>query len=515
MSKAIIQSAIGFLTQLARAFRPAAAATATEDGSAETRVETAGRTDIEYSSRHGKRERRPASGRGPARSQAPVRREPRTPVPASDHPAVAPRIYSRDEHNISRKFISPAALKVLYRLDGAGFRACLVGGGVRDLLLGREPKDFDIATDAHPEQVRELFRNCRLIGRRFRLAHVRFGPEIIEVATFRAAHELDSDEAEMTDEGRILRDNVYGTIENDVWRRDFTVNALYYDIHDFSVIDYVGGVEDLKNGVLRLIGDAEQRYREDPVRMLRAIRFAAKLGFKLDPQAAQPLREFGALLDEISPARLFDETMKLFHGGTALASFEQLRHYDLFAHLFPATDAGLAHQHGGFPATLVGLALANTDKRIAEDKPVTPAFLLAALLWDSVEAERQRLEANGVSPLDAMELAADTVIAQQMAQLAVPRRYTQVTREIWTLQLRLPNRTPKRVERMLEHPRFRAAYDFLALRAAAGEPLGELVEWWTRYQESDDEERVGVLGEAQGERLPAPRRRRRRRRTPT
>ncbi len=513
VSKAIIQGAIAFLAQLARVFRPATPASLRDEIARDPIADAVGRTDLEFSSRHSTRERRPAGTRSATRK--PARRTPRQPESSRERPAGAPRIYTRDEHTISRKFISPAALKVLYRLDGAGFRACLVGGGVRDLLLGREPKDFDIATDAHPEKVRELFRNCRLIGRRFRLAHVRFGAEIIEVATFRAAHELDSDEAEMTDDGRILRDNVYGTIEDDVWRRDFTVNALYYDIHDFSVIDYVGGVEDLKNGALRLIGDAGQRYREDPVRMLRAIRFAAKLGFTLETAAAKPLHELGELLDEVSPARLFDETMKLFHGGAALASFELLRHYNLFTHLFPATEAALALQHGDFPATLVGLALANTDQRIAQDKPVTPAFLLAALLWDSVEAESQRLEATGVSPLDAIELAADTVLAEQVAQLAVPRRFTQMTREIWTLQLRLPNRSPKRVERMLEHPRFRAAYDFLALRAAAGEPLEELVEWWTRYQESDDEQRVDVLNEAQGDRAAAPRRRRRRRRTPT
>jgi len=423
----------------------------------------------------------------------------------------APRIYTRDEHDISRKYISPGALKVLYRLDSAGYRACLVGGGVRDLLLGREPKDFDIATDAQPEQIRELFRNCRLIGRRFRLAHVRFGPEIVEVATFRAAHVDDSDEAQTSDEGRILRDNIYGAIEDDVWRRDFTVNALYYDIHDFSVIDYVGGVEDLKQGVLRLIGDADVRYREDPVRMLRAIRFAVKLGFKLDPAAAQPLTTLGHLLEEIAPARLFDEALKLFHGGCALQAFAEMRQHGLFARLFPATEATLAHLDGGFPATLVGRALASTDARVAEGKPVTPSFLLAALLWDALDAERAKLEGTGMAAPDALTLGGDRVISQQVARLAIPRRFTQATREIWALQLRLPRRSASRVPRLLEHPRFRAAYDFLALRAGAGEPLHELVEWWTAYQDADAAGRAELLNALSADGAARPRRRRRRR----
>lgn len=409
-----------------------------------------------------------------------------------------PRIYPRDEHTISRKHISSAALKVLYRLNDAGYQACLVGGGVRDLLLGREPKDFDIATNALPEQVRELFRNSRLIGRRFRLAHVRFGREIIEVATFRAAYTDEDAASELSDDGRIIRDNAYGTLDDDVWRRDFTVNALYYDIADFSVIDYAGGVEDLKQGLLRLIGDPVQRYREDPVRMLRAIRFAVKLGFRIEERTAAPLRELGDLLGEISPARLFDECLKLFHGGCALQTFEALRHYDLFARLFPDADAELAHQQGGFPQTLVGLALANTDARIAADKSVTPAFLIAALLWNAVDTERQRLEAQNVSPADALSLAADKVISRQIGRVAVPRRFTQVAREIWSLQLRLPKLSPKRVRSMIEHPRFRAAYDFMEIRAAAGEPVGEALEWWTRFQDVDEASREAMIGELRG-----------------
>lgn len=427
------------------------------------------------------------------------------------HPA--PRIYSRDEHNISRRHISQAALKVLYRLDSAGYRACLVGGGVRDLLLGREPKDFDIATDAEPEQVRELFRSSRLIGRRFRLAHVRFGREIIEVATFRAPHHQDLDAAATTDEGRILRDNVYGSIDDDVWRRDFTINALYYDIHDFSVIDYVGGVEDLKKGVLRLIGEPELRYREDPVRMLRAVRFAAKLGFRIDDSAAAPFSELAELLTGISSARLFDEMVKLFHGGVAHQTFELLRHSGLFECLFPLTEQALSHQVGGYPNKLIALALANTDDRIAQGKSVTPAFLVAALLWDPYLSERDELEAKGMSHYEAGNLAADTVISQQVSRIAIPRRLTQTTREIWALQNRLDRRTPKRVRSLLGHPRFRAAYDFLGLRAEAGESLSELFDWWTEIQEANDTDFEAMLSALRGS--PGGRSRRRRKRNPS
>ena len=422
------------------------------------------------------------------------------------------RIYARNEHCISRKMISPSALKVLYRLDGAGFRACLVGGGVRDLLLGREPKDFDVATDASPDQVRELFRNCRLIGRRFRLAHVRFGPEIIEVATFRAAHDEEAnDHGEMSDEGRILRDNVYGDIEDDVWRRDFTVNGLYYDIHDFSVIDYVGGVEDLEKGVLRVIGDPELRYREDPVRMLRAVRFAVKLGFNLDEACARPLPQLAGLLDAISPARLFDEALKLFHGGYALQSFAALRHHHLFEHLFPLAEAALSHEHHDFPATLIGRALDNTDVRIAQGRSVTPAFLLAALLWDALEERRQDLEAEGMEPAEALGLAADQVLAKQVARLAVPRRFTQITRDIWSMQPRLVELSPKRARRAFENPRFRAAYDFLKLRAEAGDDAADYASWWTDFQDASDADREAMLGELDDRPAPGGQKRRRRR----
>ncbi len=316
--------------------------------------------------------------------------------------ATSPSIVARPDHNISRANISRNALKVLYRLREGGFQAFLVGGSVRDLLLGVTPKDFDIATDAHPEQVAELFRNCRLIGRRFRLAHVRFGREIIEVATFRAGGDEAHDDRVQDDAGRILRDNVYGSIDEDVWRRDFTSNALYYNIADFSIWDFTGGFQDVHDRVLRLIGDPETRYREDPVRMLRAIRFAAKLGFSIAPDSAAPIARLAPLLAEVPPARLFDEMLKLFQGGHGLRVYELLVQYGLFGQLFPHTHASLSGPHGDALEKLLRLALANTDARVAEDKPVTPTFLLAVLLWGPIRERAALLLEEGGSDADAL-----------------------------------------------------------------------------------------------------------------
>jgi len=392
----------------------------------------------------------------------------------------------RSEHTISRSQISENALKVLYKLKKGGYGAFLVGGSVRDILLGREPKDFDVATDAWPEQIRELFRNSRLIGRRFRLAHVRYGDEIIEVSTFRACHIEDIDDDCNTVEGRIIRDNVYGTIEDDAWRRDFTVNGLYYNIEDFSVIDFVGGLEDLKAGRIRLIGNPEQRYIEDPVRMLRAVRFAVKLGFRIDPESERPIFEFNELLKNIPPARLFEECLKMFTGGMALQTFEQLRHYDLFRMLFPQTDAILQHQEDGFPHTLLIHALRNTDNRITENKPVAPGFLLAALLWTPmIKLAREYME-NGLSELDACTLAADVVISKQVSTTAMPRRFTQMARDIWQLQFRLKRTKGNRPYKLIVHPKFRAAYDFLLLRTEAGENEKSLADWWTAFIENPE-----------------------------
>ncbi|MDG4597426.1 MAG: polynucleotide adenylyltransferase PcnB [Candidatus Contendobacter sp.] len=405
-----------------------------------------------------------------------------------------PLVIPRPEHNISRANISPNAVKVLYRLREAGYRACLVGGGVRDLLLGREPKDFDVATDARPEQIYKLFRNCRLIGRRFRLAHVQFGQEIVEVATFRACgHDSDDGDGpsvERAADGRILSDNVYGSIEDDAWRRDFTINALYYDIANFAVLDYVGGMADLKVGLIRLIGDPAQHYHEDPVRLLRAVRFAAKLGFRLDPTTEAPLHRLGHLLEKIPPARLFDEVLKLFLGGCAIQTFELLRHYRLFGWLFPATERCLNHQQHHYPKTLLVRALASTDSRLAETKPVNPAFLFAALLWEPLRERMRHLEAEGLDAHMALQEAAERVIQAQIRHTALPRRYSLPMREIWELQQRLTVIAGKRALRLLDHPRFRAGYDFLLLRAETDEQAAALADWWTRLLALDPAGRV-------------------------
>jgi poly(A) polymerase len=424
-----------------------------------------------------------------------------------------PVVIPRSDHTISRANISPNALKVLYRLRDRGYQGFLVGGGVRDLLLGREPKDFDIVTDARPDEVRKLFRNCRLIGRRFRLAHVHFGPEVVEVATFRAAPgaAVDEDQGErgevvLDESGRILRDNVYGTIGEDVWRRDFTANALYYNIEDFSVWDYVGGVADIESGTLRVIGDPEQRYQEDPVRMLRAIRFAAKLGFRLHPDSERPLVTLGHMLERVPPARLLDEIEKLMLGGYAVETFELLRHYDLFKYLFPMTDRLLGDPGADAFRTLVTHGLASSDARVAEDKPVTLVFTLAVLLWGPIQRNAIALMDQGEAPFDALRLATLDVADAQQARVALPRRLVQAIGEICCLQPRFEEREGRRAMRLLEHPRFRAAYDFLLLRAEAGEVARELAEWWTRVQALDPEQRALEL--ADGKRRPRRRRRR-------
>ncbi len=437
----------------------------------------------------------------------------------------APVIVSRADHPISRSSISPSALKVLYRLKDAGYQAFLVGGAVRDLLLGRQPKDFDIGTNAHPEQVRELFRNCRLIGRRFHLAHVRYGQEIIEVATFRAAHTLvdednsvDEDSRRVLDNhGRILRDNLYGSIDEDVWRRDFTANALYYNIADFSIWDYTGGVADARARQLKLIGDPETRYREDPVRMLRAIRFAAKLDFGIDEASARPIAKLAYMLDGVPAARLFDEVTKMFLAGSALRGFELLREHSLLAHLFPDLASALAQSTDGVAERLVQLGLAGTDERIAADKSVTPAFLFAVLLWPAVRRQALQFEALAESPIQALQDAWDAIAGRAQRRVALPKRFSLSAREVVSLQPRFDLRSGKRSLRLLEHPRFRAAYDFLLLRAAAGEIEQSVADWWTDIQTLSPEARaaqidatpVAVVKEAGGA-TPAKKRRRRR-----
>src|SRR5688572_6994447 len=407
------------------------------------------------------------------------------------HPIIplTPRIVPRAEHGISRKDISPNALRVLYRLREGGFQGYLVGGAVRDLLIGGHPKDFDVATDATPEQVKALFRNCRLIGRRFRLAHVVYGPEIIEVATFRANSSADDGGDRQTDDGgRLLRDNVYGTIEDDAVRRDFTVNALYYAIEDFSVRDYVGGYEDVEARTLRLIGDPVGRYREDPVRMLRAVRLAAKLDFTIAPEAAAPIPELAPLLAGAPPARLFDECLKMFLSGHAEKSFLLLERLGLMPALFPETARALATNRSGALRAMVLEALRNTDRRIASDKPVTPAFLFAALLWPAYCRELAVLQKGGTDPLVAQQRAADRVTLHQAQRIALPRRFSLPMQEIWLLQPRFTQRQRKRVFRLLSHPRFRAAYDFLELRAGAAPEVAEDLQFWREAQRQAPEE---------------------------
>ena len=378
---------------------------------------------------------------------------------------------------------------------------------MRDLLLGHHPKDFDVATDATPEEVRKIFGNCRLIGRRFRLAHIHFGREIIEVATFRAAHEEGEGEG-ITTNGLILRDNVFGTLEDDAWRRDFTVNALYYNIDDFSVVDFTGGLADLKAGVLRIIGDAKTRFLEDPVRMLRAARFAAKLGFQLDTGMAAEIHALADKLIDVPPARLFDEVLKLFHTGHALRAYEVLRELNLFGYLFAQTDE-LLGVSDEYTDSFICQALANTDERIHHGKGVNPAFLFAALLWGPVRQAATLLEEEGMTSLQALQIAGNEVVAEQLRQVSIPKRFSLPMREIWTAQARLPRRQGKRAYRLLEQSRFRAGYDFLMLRCQIGEPLEDLCYWWTRFQEMDSAGRAAMLKQLGGAR-----KRRRRRSKP-
>ncbi|MEZ5581820.1 MAG: polynucleotide adenylyltransferase PcnB [Candidatus Competibacteraceae bacterium] len=363
--------------------------------------------------------------------------------------------------------------------------------------MGREPKDFDVVPTPIRNKCTLLFRNCRLIGRRFRLAHIQFGREIIEVATFRAHHDDDQDPTEshrhLDNQGRIISDNLYGSIEEDAWRRDFTINALYYDINDFSVLDYAGGLSDLQQGIVRLIGEPEQRYREDPVRMLRAVRFAARLGFRLHPATEAPLRKLSHLLKDIPPARLFDEVLKLLLSGYAVQTFELMRHYHLFGYLFPATERCLSRQQQHFPKTLLIHALTNTDTRIAEDKPVTPAFLFAALLWEPLQDEVRYLQEQGMQEGEALQEAAEQVVNAQLKHTALPRRFSLPMREIWFLQPRFTMRSGSRPGRFLLHPRFRAAYDFLLLRAACDEALAELANWWTDFIALDEPDRKAAV----------------------
>ncbi|HEY8243446.1 MAG TPA: polynucleotide adenylyltransferase PcnB [Casimicrobiaceae bacterium] len=398
-----------------------------------------------------------------------------------------PAIVRADAHPVRRDQVSYAARTVTRRLQDAGFKAFVVGGAVRDLMLGLTPKDFDIATDATPEAVKPLFRRAFIIGRRFRLVHVHVGNEVIEVSTFRAPQKGD----EATDEhGRLISDNVYGTQAEDAARRDFTINALYFDPTTEEVWDYVGGVADVRSRKLKLIGPPVTRFREDPVRMLRAVRLATKVGVTIDKRTADPIPRLAPLMANVPPARLFDEMQKLLLSGHASDTLRSLRSYGLSHGLLPLLDVILEQPLG---QKFIQVALAHTDRRVREDMGVSPAFLFATLLWHEVLAQWTAAKGKGGKPLPALFEAMDHVLEQQAQRIAIPRRFEATIKEIWSLQPRFEQRAGSRPARLLEHPRFRAAYDFLALRGESGEVPKALVDWWTTFQAAGQAERDAML----------------------
>ncbi len=392
------------------------------------------------------------------------------------------------QHKVAREGISYAARRVTDGLQAAGFQAYVVGGAVRDLLLDRHPKDFDVATDATPEEVKRVFRRARIIGRRFRLVHVIFGEETVEVSTFRRA--IEAEDAETDVHGRILRDNEFGDQEQDAARRDFTANGLFYDPSSQEIFDYHNGYADIRANTLRMIGAPEVRYREDPVRMLRAVRLSAKLGMKLDPATAAPIAKMKDLLSNVPEARLFDEMLKLLLSGHALACIKKLRAMHLHHGMLPMLDVILEQPMG---EKFVMAALQNTDQRIAEEKPTSPAFLFAALLWHEVLTVWNAKQAAGEKPIGALHEAMDEVLERQRAKLAIPRRYDTVMKEIWLLQPRFEQRAGQRPFRLLALPRFRAAYDFLLLRCESGEADKELGKWWEEFQHTNEDRRAEML----------------------
>ncbi|KXJ48042.1 MAG: poly(A) polymerase [Cycloclasticus sp. Phe_18] len=394
-----------------------------------------------------------------------------------------PTTYTLNELGLSSDKLDRHAVSITDRLVKAGFQAYLVGGCVRDLLLGMQPKDFDVSTNAEPEEIQALFKNCRLIGRRFRLAHIHFGRHVIEVATFRGPHiKHDKNDSHAHKDGRLLRDNVYGTLEEDAWRRDFTVNALYLDPQKKTVIDYVGGIEDHQNRVLRLMGDPTTRFKEDPVRLIRAVRFKAKLNFQIDTQTAEPMKRMAPLLKDIPAARLYDEILKLFLNTQASQVFEMLRQYDLFKALFPQTELCLQKADSESPLLLIKQAMENTEARLKNQQHVTPYFLLATLLWEPVRRLSEQNRSSFSSDTQAIHAAANEVVAHQVSRIAIPKRMTTPMREVWALQPRFHKQVGVRCLRFLEHPRFRAAYDFMLLRSQYGEVDPAIADWWTHLQ---------------------------------
>jgi poly(A) polymerase len=430
-------------------------------------------------------------------------------------PQRGPRVLPLEAHGIQRERIHPCALKTARALREAGYGAYVVGGAVRDLLLGREPKDFDVATDATPEQVRQVIRRSRLIGRRFQIVHVYCGADTIEVTTYRAASPAgdDDDESRVTaEDGMLLRDNVFGDQRDDAARRDFTVNALYYDPESQEILDWHGGVEDAGKRLLRMIGDPATRFREDPVRMLRAARFAAKLDFHIDPATRAPIAELASMLERIPTARLFDEMMKLLLSGHAERGVHQLRAEGLHHGILPMLDAILDD-----PARqkFLHAALRDTDERVRHGHSASPAFMLACLLWFDMRAEWRRNQETSRSEQAALYDAMDAVLERQRDSLAFPRRFDGTIKEIWALQSRFEQRAGARPHRLLAHPRFRAGYDFLLIRARGGDAPTELADWWARFPNADEAERKAMQAEIAGESTgKSPRKRRRRRRKP-
>ncbi len=412
-----------------------------------------------------------------------------------------PRIYPVDQHGLRRAAVSRGAAQVVERLQEAGFRAFIVGGAVRDLLLGLTPKDFDVATSATPEEVKPLFRRAFIIGRRFRLVHVHAGGETIEVSTFRGPQ----NEAQADEHGRILSDNVFGTQAEDAARRDFTINALYYDPVTEEIWDYLDGFKDVRARRLRLIGGPITRYREDPVRMLRAVRLAAKLGCRIDAKTEAPIAKLAPLIQNVPAARLFEEMQKLLLSGHAGESLQALRAHGLHHGLLPMLDVILEQPLG---SKFIDLALANTDRRVREGKPVSPGFLFATLLWHETLAAWDARKQAGEGSMPALFEAMDQVLASQAEKIAIPRRFCADIKEIWSLQPRFEQRSGRRPFRLLEQPRFRAGFDFLLLRGGSGEIPMELGQWWQDFQDAHPEERERMLLDDEG-----PKKKRRRRRS--
>lgn len=423
----------------------------------------------------------------------------------ADTRAARPKVFGPQEHGIDPGDVSPNAVRVTQALQKAGYKAFIVGGAVRDLVLGLKPKDFDVATDATPEEVKRLFRRAFIIGRRFQIVHVMFGQELIEVTTFRGS---STDDAPKDAHGRVLRDNTFGEQHEDAARRDFTINAMYYDPSQQIVLDYHGGMKDMRARMLRIIGTPEARYREDPVRLLRVVRFAAKLEFKIAPATRAPMAVMAPLINNVPAARVFDEMLKLLMSGHAMACLQRLRKEGLHHGLLPLLDVVLEQPLG---EKFVALSLANTDERVRQGKPVSPGFLFASLLWHQVLEKWEAYRAAGEYPIPALHLAADDVLDGQTEKLALQRRIATDMRDIWAMQPRFERRVGKSPYKLLEHPRMRAGYDFLLLRCASGEIDEEIGQWWTDFIDADGPEREALIDRKPADdAAAAPKKRRRR-----